>query len=413
MIRAGPENENAPVANRGASEDFFDGSKSKKKREGETVAPTKSRNKQTLPPIYGRMFRRRGELVRLAQARQDVDVDLDHWLRAMCDVLVFSPHGCDHDTFMRLATKMCIAVDEDDAMTAIHETERIRKWKGKQYQPMKDETLGELLNVTVEEVVACQIRTMKPIDETEDQAAERRTMDTRTRKARHRQKISDEERQRRQAIDRERRWRKGVVRPRHESLMQLRPWEAEGVSRRTWYRRRGTDQPVSTNVSRWHGNAGDAQSSSCVYVSGEAVPPPANTITFVNGPSVPPTPPSPVPSEPFILTPASPQAPPFEASHEIVPPSIGIDPVATPTVPAVTAASALSVTVTTPDPETVEDMVELWAERAAIMEYDGGFSRDEAEVRAWDDIKGRYGAWHNVNFWTQFLNAIDLKRRAA
>lgn len=33
-----------------------------------------------------------------------------------------------------------------------------------------------------------------------------------------------------------------------------------------------------------------------------------------------------------------------------------------------------------------EDELELWEERAAIMEYDGGLSREEAEREAFDDI---------------------------
>ena len=54
--------------------------------------------------------------------------------------------------------------------------------------------------------------------------------------------ISTQERERRNAVDRERRWRNGVT-PRALSLSQRRPWEAEGVSRRTWYRRRETVPP--------------------------------------------------------------------------------------------------------------------------------------------------------------------------
>jgi hypothetical protein len=30
---------------------------------------------------------------------------------------------------------------------------------------------------------------------------------------------------------------------------------------------------------------------------------------------------------------------------------------------------------------------EFWAERAAIREFDGGMSRDEAEAAAWEDVK--------------------------
>ena len=60
-------------------------------------------------------------------------------------------------------------------------------------------------------------------------------------------------------------------------------------------------------------------------------------------------------------------------------------------------------------PETVEDMVEHFNERAAILEFDGGFGREEAEARAWDEIKQTFGGWHNVNFWTRFLTALDQR----
>ena len=50
----------------------------------------------------------------------------------------------------------------------------------------------------------CGIRTMKPIDETDDEARERRMQTARERQARYRAKITTEARARRQAIDQER-----------------------------------------------------------------------------------------------------------------------------------------------------------------------------------------------------------------
>ena len=39
------------------------------------------------------------------------------------------------------------------------------------------------------------------------------------------------------------------------------------------------------------------------------------------------------------------------------------------------------------DPE-FEDLLAEWEERAAIMEFEGGLPRDEAEKQAWVDVFG-------------------------
>ena len=188
------------------------------------------------------MLRRRAELVRLYRDRQerergrnaplgfrDDDVNLDDWLRAMCDVLVFSKHGCDHDTFFQLADKMGITIDVDDAMEAIHATERIRSRK--LYYPMRDDTVGHLLRVTAEERARLSIRTIAAFDESEEQADERIKASATQRQARWRANMTPEaqqrERERRNAVDRECRWRKGVT-PRFMSKSQTRPWDERG-----------------------------------------------------------------------------------------------------------------------------------------------------------------------------------------
>lgn len=139
-IRAGPEHGCAPVCVRGARR--FDGSSPRrpKTKKAETVAPRRTRRK--LPSLYGRMFRRRGELVRTALYRHQFGVVLDEeeWAQAICDVLVFSPHGCDIETFMRLADACGLDIDTAEAMEAIHAAERIRSRK--LYMPMRADTVG-------------------------------------------------------------------------------------------------------------------------------------------------------------------------------------------------------------------------------------------------------------------------------
>jgi hypothetical protein len=89
-----------------------------------------------------------------------------------------------------------------------------RKWRS--------ETLGKLLRVTAAEWRALRLRTISPIDMT----TEERRQDS---QLRHRERMR---------IKR----RKAGKTPRAEylarSLSKTKPWEAEGISRRTWERRR-------------------------------------------------------------------------------------------------------------------------------------------------------------------------------
>src|SRR5262249_32553936 len=61
-------------------------------------------------------------------------------------------------------------------------------------------------------------------------------------------------RRERQRMNRERRRRARGARPRAEyleanSLTRTKPWVAKGISRRTWYRRRGTSPPTAIFLS--------------------------------------------------------------------------------------------------------------------------------------------------------------------
>jgi len=83
--------------------------------------------------------------------------------------------------------------------------------------------------------------------------------------------------------------------------LQRRPWESEGISRRTWYRRRETVPPNPV-----------APVSELINEDVLGAVPPV-TITFVDGPASPPVPalpdcPDPAPST-VLIVPASPQAP--------------------------------------------------------------------------------------------------------
>lgn len=244
----------------------------------------------------------------------------------------------------------------------------------------------------------------------------------RERQARYRAKITPEERARRQAIDKERRWRKGT-KPRSQSLMQTKPWltHPDGpMSRPTYYRhgyhRGETDQPDETtrrretNLMTTHNllmSMRDSQNclASQVLQSNHemmdvagAVPPPAAVQ------SVPPSQGCPDPASiSFVVCPDAPQAPSPEDA----------------------TAPALSVTGVPVSAEWgVEDWVDRWNERSAILEYDAGLSREQAEFRALDEITDALGSdravrdavmsalgWsRNADYWQRFYSR---KREAA
>ena len=130
-------------------------------------------DEKTLPALQGRMLRRRSELVPLYRDQDDDAVVLNDWYRVMCDVLVLAEpeHGCDWETFTRLARRMGIAVDEGKAMKAIHAVDKIVQRKGPHYRPMRDHTVGRLLSVTVEQRARLSIQTIAACAENPEQAA--------------------------------------------------------------------------------------------------------------------------------------------------------------------------------------------------------------------------------------------------
>src|SRR5664280_1858227 len=86
-----------------------------------------------------------------------------------------------------------------------------------QPRPLKARALGERLGLTDYERTALKIRTIRPIDVTDACLAERRNQKDRDRKALRRQPAR-------------------AAKPAPAS--QTKPWEAEGIDRATWYRRK-------------------------------------------------------------------------------------------------------------------------------------------------------------------------------
>jgi hypothetical protein len=198
-----------------------------------------------LTPTHLRMFRRRAEMVRLAEHRRTYNVALfnpDGWALAMADVLAFGRDELDYPSFLRLASSLNVAIDEKIVMVAIHKVARLVEIKGVAYRPLAGPTVAKLLDVTTEERLLLDIRTIAAVDETPEQSKDRLTEDRRTR---------DRERKRRaRAAD------GAVQRPQYEAttITKAQPWAALGMSRRTWYRK-GKPSPEVKPLSTREGVA--------------------------------------------------------------------------------------------------------------------------------------------------------------
>lgn len=108
-----------------------------------------------------------------------------------------------------------------------------------QLYPDKAEPLGKKLQLTAAERTSLRITTIAPCDQT---PAEREA----ARKERKRQRDRDRRRRQRAAAG-------GIPRAQYEatSKSQKRPWEAEGMSKRTWYRRMAqVRRPANTPIGR-------------------------------------------------------------------------------------------------------------------------------------------------------------------
>ena len=111
-------------------------------------------------------------------------------------------------------------MDADEALEFIDRVNRTPDYMRKPNARI----LGEKLRLLNQEREALGIRTILPIDMTERQLQEQRKAKKRVRDERRRRKAGRKTRETYLA----------------NSLSRLKPWEAEGISRRTWFRKRGT-----------------------------------------------------------------------------------------------------------------------------------------------------------------------------
>jgi hypothetical protein len=202
------------------------------------------------------MLRRMGEMRRAAEFRDEHEVPMgspEAWARVLAEICLYLPRGwLDLLTFRRIAPPD-VPISDDDAIEALHALERIAKRRGGEYRPMSAKTVGRLLEVTAKERWACDIRTMEAIDETPEERRADREQRKRQRDLKRRQDADERARERereRSRLAKQRKRRAQGARPHAQSLSRTRPWKAQGISRRTWERRRAAkaSRPSVTQI---------------------------------------------------------------------------------------------------------------------------------------------------------------------
>jgi hypothetical protein len=181
-------------------------------------------SRSKVPPVYGMAARRRHELVRLARRRNEQGQEIQAHAMAlvMADCLVFALHGADFASLSELARGCGLTLDEGVAMLAINKVTKVAERKGRLYRPFAGRAVARMLGVTLAEKKQLELRTIAAVDETREQAEQRRRAERRE---------YERERNKRRRIER------GAV-PHEDSLSRTKPWTAAGISRSTWYARR-------------------------------------------------------------------------------------------------------------------------------------------------------------------------------
>jgi hypothetical protein len=200
------------------------------------------------------MLRRQNELRRLAVDLAHPDEipagDLEHWAMLFADVCFYRTEGCDLFSFRDAVRPTPLDIDDDMAMEAIHNVDRVRKRRGTDYRPISPTVAGRWLKLTSERCRRCHVSTMSPIDPipAAEKARLRREADCK-RKEKWRLTASPADVDRKRERDREQARRRRAaqgMRPHSQSLSQTRPWEKEGISRTKYDRRarRARDEKV-------------------------------------------------------------------------------------------------------------------------------------------------------------------------
>jgi hypothetical protein len=192
-----------------------------------------------LSPRRGQMLRRMGDLNRAAAFRDYHRVpmgDPKAWAMLLADTLIYHRDGCDLLTFRQCCKFPC---DDEVALAAIHEVCRVASWRGGDYRPIRGRRAGQMIDLTAEERWACDIRTMDATDETD---AERLARLKERKRGRRPSKETERDRGRQRRAKRGSQTRSEYL---ADAAAKAEEWKAEGISRRTWERRRAASSSVS------------------------------------------------------------------------------------------------------------------------------------------------------------------------
>ncbi len=181
---------------------------------------------------------KRKELARLIDDRLsrgwDVDGDPQGLALIVADLAFFLCPRTEFDvpSFDRIADRIGVEIPGDIASSAIRRVEAIADKKRGAYGAMTGQQVGNILGLTAQERQSLGLRILLPCDETREERQARLTA-----ARRHRDR------------ERARRKRAGLAVPRYQweanSYAQRRPWDALGMSQRTWYRKGKPDASVT------------------------------------------------------------------------------------------------------------------------------------------------------------------------
>jgi hypothetical protein len=155
---------------------------------------------------------RRKDIARLLVQRHDRLPNAGDWITYVEAAAWHCPRGNRRAALLQWLELVCAPL----SMRRRHVLDAILR----RFPPrrLRADTIARLLKVTDAERTALRIRTIGACDVSKAERAER-------------------SKQRRRVAEKQRRLARGII-PRERSLSRTKPWEAEGISRRTWERRR-------------------------------------------------------------------------------------------------------------------------------------------------------------------------------
>jgi hypothetical protein len=186
---------------------------------------------RTVRHVSSRESRRKGNFDFCAKRRQEIVLharlvgaaDTDDFARWLIAFVWHNPRGADQIwSVMEAAKRMGGSATEAEASAITEEASITRKH-------LSADNLARFLGVTFEQRQRLGLTTIGSIDV--------------------KRGARKELRKRRWRFNAERRRRALGMRPQSQSLSRLKPWEAEGMTRRTWYRRNKAGTGIGTTLS--------------------------------------------------------------------------------------------------------------------------------------------------------------------